>query len=187
MAGSTKDENELFILKEKKKLKRAFIFWDHANVFHILQELNIRLDYDLAKRRLAREYYLVAPIMYMGKPRVIFPKKQRFIDALEFTGWSITEKPLKIKPSGKRSQNGVDEIMFLNIYDFAEEGAYEKAIIVSGDKIFVGVVKRLKELKIKVDIWSFRKSISRALIKEAGVENIYYLDDILDEIKLDGK
>ena len=187
MAGSTKNKNELFILKEKKKLKRAFIFWDHANVFHILQELNIRLDYNLAKRRLAREYYLVAPIMYMGKPSVIFPKKQRFIDALEFAGWSITEKPLKIKPSGKRSQNGVDETMFMDIYDFAKEGAYDKAIIVSGDGIFVGVVKRLKELETKVEIWSFRKSISRALIKEAGVENVHYLDDIIDEIKLEGK
>ena len=156
-------------------------------MFHILQELNVRLDYDLVKRRLAQEYYLVASIMYMGKPRVTFPKKQRFIDALETIGWYITEKPLKIKPSGKRSQRGVDETMFLNIFDFAKEGAYDKAIIVSGDGIFSGVVKILKELKIKLEIWSFRKSISRALIKEAGAENVYYLDDILYEIKLNGK
>lgn len=181
------DNRLLYIDKPKTELKRAFIFFDHANVFHILQELNVRLDYNLVKKRLAQNYHLVAPIMYMGKPRVIFPKKQRFIDALKFNGWSITEKPLKIKPSGKQSQSGVDEIMFLDIYDLAKEDTYEKAIIVSGDGIFVGVVKTLKELKIKVEIWSFRKSISRALIKEAGAENVYYLDDVIKEIKLEGK
>lgn len=181
------DEHLLYINKPGIGLKRAFIFWDHANVFHILQELSVRLDYDLVKRRIARGYFLVAPIMYMGKPSVIFPKKQRFIDALESIGWSITERPLKIKPSGRRSQSGVDEVMLLNIYDFAKAGSYEKAIIVSGDRIFTGVVKRLKELKIEVEIWSFRKSISRALIKEAGAENVYYLDDIIYEIMLNGK
>ena len=181
------DERLFYIDRPGVDLKRAFIFFDHANAFHVLQELNVRLDYQLVKERLAQGYHLVAPIMYMGKPRVIFPKKQRFIDALEFAGWSITERPLKIKPSGKQSQSGVDEAMFLNIFDFAEEGAYEKAIIVSGDGIFVGVVKTLKELNIKVEIWSFRKSISRALIKEAGEENVSYLDDIIDEIKLEVK
>ena len=177
----------LYIDKPIPDLKRAFIFFDHANVFHILQELEVRLDYELVKKRLAQNYHLVAPIMYMGKPRVIFPKKQRFINALESIGWSITEKPLKINPSGKSSQSGVDEVMFLNIYDFAKEGAYDKAIIVSGDGIFVGVVKRLKELNIEVEVWSFRKSISRALIKEVGVENVYYLDDVIEEIKFNVK
>ena len=94
---------------------------------------------------------------------------------------------MKIKPSGRRSQNGVDEVMLLNICDFTKEGAHEKAIIVSGDRIFAGSVKRLKELKIKVEIWSFRKTISRTLIKEASVENDYYIDDVIDEIKLEGK
>lgn len=186
MARFVKDEHLLYIDKPGIGLRRAFIFWDHANVFHVLQELNIRLDYELVKRKLSRGYYLVAPIMYMGKPSVVFPKKQRFINALESIGWSITEKPLKIDPSGERSQSGVDEVMFLNIFDFAKEGAYEKAIIVSGDGIFAGVVRRLKELKIEVEIWSFRKSISQALIKEAGAEKVCYLDDIIEEIKLHG-
>jgi len=181
------DKHLLYIDKSGIGLKRAFIFFDHANVFHNLQELNVRIDYDLVKLKLAQGYYLVAPIMYLGKPKVVYPKKQKFFDALIAKGWSITETPLKIHSSGKISQNGVDDIMFLNIYDFAKEGAYEKAIIVSGDSVFVGVAKELKKLNIDIEVWSFRISISRALIKEVGSEHVYYLDDIIEEITLKDK
>ena len=184
MATSVEDEHQIQYWETEKNLKRAFIFWDHANVFHNLQELKLRIDYELVKRRLARGYYLVAPVMYLGRPRVVYPKKQKFFAALEKTGWSIIQKPLRIDESGRPSQSGVDEAMFQNICDFADEGAYDKAIIVSGDNIFVNVVKELKKLDIEVDVWSFRKSLSRALIWEAGREHVFYLDNILDEIKL---
>jgi len=182
------DEHLLYIDKpEIVGLKRAFIFFDHANIFHNLQELNVRIDYDLVKSKLVGGYHLVAPIMYLGKPRVVYPKKQKFFDALVNKGWSITEKPLIIHSSGKKSQKGVDDVMFLDIYDFAREGAYEKAIIVSGDSVFVGVVKALKKLNIDIEVWSFRISISQALIKEIGSEHVYYIDDIIEEITLKEK
>ena len=154
-------------------------------MFHNLQELGVRIDYEAVKRRLARGYHLVAPIMYLGKPRVVYPKKQKFFSALEKTGWSIIKKPLQVnQTTGRPSQNGVDEVMFQNICDFAREGAYEKAIIVSGDNIFVSVVKELKNLDIEVDVWSFRKSFSRALVWEVGREHAFYLDTVLEEIRL---
>lgn len=177
-----RNENLIQYWETERDLKRAFIFWDHANVFHNLQELRVRIDYESVKRRLARGYYLVAPIMYLGKPRIVYPKKQKFFAALEKIGWSIIQKPLRIDESGRPSQSGVDEAMFQNICDFAEEGAYEKAIIVSGDNIFVSVVKELRKLDVEVDVWSFRKSFSRALIWEVGREHAFYLDNILDEI-----
>ena len=123
--------------------------------------------------------------MYLGKPRVVYPKKKKFYKALEQIGWLIVEKPLKIHPSGKRSQQGVDEKMFLDIYDLSQDEAYEKAIIVSGDSVFVDVIRELKEAKVKIDVWSFRKSLSRAIVWEVGKEHIFFLDDILEEIKLE--
>jgi len=114
----------------------------------------------------------------------VFSKKKRFFRALDHIGWLIAEKPLKIDPSGKRSQQGVDEKMFLDIYDLAKNEAYEKAIIVSGDNVFIEVIRELKEADIEVDVWSFRKSLSRMLIWEVGKEHIFFLDDILEEIKL---
>ena len=143
------DENQIQYWESKRELKRAFIFWDHANVFHNLQELNVRIDYESVKRRLARGYYLVAPIMYLGNPKRVYPKKEKFFAALEKTGWSITKKPLRVNEEGRPSQSGVDEVMFQHICDFAQEGAYEKAIIVSGDNIFVSVVKELRKLETR--------------------------------------
>jgi len=177
------DEYGIHYWEAEQGLKRTFIFWDHANVFHNLQELSLRINYESVKRRLARGYHLVAPIMYLGKPRVVYPKKQKFFAALEKTGWSIVQKPLHVDQSGRASQSGVDEAMFKHIFDFAEEGAYEKAIIVSGDNIFVHVIKELKKIDIEVDVWSFRKSLSKALIWEAGREHVFYLDNVIDEIK----
>ena len=184
MINSVEDEHLLYIDKPRIELNRAFIFWDHANVFHNLQELNVRIDYELAKRRLVRGYHLAAAIMYLGKPRVVYPKKQKFFDALEKTGWVLSEKPLKVSVSGEMSQSGIDQVMFLDLFVLAESEAYEKAIIVSGDNVFVEAVKILKKLNKQVEVWSFRNSLSRALIWEVGRENIYYLDNILEEIML---
>ena len=103
MVDSVEDEHLLYIDKLGVGLKRAFIFWDHANVFHNLQSRNIRIDYELAKKKLAGDYHLVAAIMYLGKPLVVFPKKQKFFNALIKTGWVLTEKPLRIKASGEMS------------------------------------------------------------------------------------
>jgi uncharacterized LabA/DUF88 family protein len=177
------DRNEIQYWEAKGELKRAFIFWDHANVFHNLQEFKVRIDYDLAKKRLAGDYFLVVPIIYIGMPDVLLEKKKRFFDALAKTGWLITEKPLHIDQAGKRSQRGVDEVIFLHITDFAKEGAYEKAIIVSGDNIFVEVAGQLKERGIEVEVWSFRKSLSKALVWAAGREHVFFLDNVLDNIK----
>ena len=74
--------------------------------------------------------------------------------------------------------------MLLDMCDFTKEGAYEKAIIVSGDSAFVSVVKELKELDIDVEVWSFRISISQAIIKEVSSNHVHYFDDFMEEITL---
>jgi uncharacterized LabA/DUF88 family protein len=188
VANSVEDEHLFYIEKPGIGLNRAFIFWDHANVFHNLQLHKIRIDYELAKKKLVRDHFLAAAIMYLGKPRVVFRKKQNFFNALEKTGWILNEKPLKISASGAMSQSGVDQVMFLDLFVLAEAEAFEKAIIVSGDQIFVEAIKMLKKLNKQIEVWSFRNSLSRALIWEVGRENVHYLDDVIDEIALkDGK
>jgi len=55
---------------------------------------------------------------------------------------------------------------------------------VSGDGDFVDAVRRLRVLKKKFEVWSFRRSLSKLLRKEAGKDNIHYIDDILSEVSL---
>ncbi|MFX0048719.1 MAG: hypothetical protein ACFE8G_11205 [Candidatus Hermodarchaeota archaeon] len=67
--------------------------------------------------------------MYVSKPDKLLSKKKKFLAALKRTGWSIIVKPLRIDLLGRY-----------------------KAIIVSGDNIFVSVVRELRRLGIKVEV-----------------------------------
>lgn len=121
--------------------------------------------------------------MYMGIPEKILPKKLNFLNYLNSQGFVIQPKPIKISPNGKKRQKGVDVFIYKDIVELAQEDTYDKAILLSGDSDFLDVVKKLKQLKKKIEIWSFKSSISRALIEEAGAENIRYIDNILSKIK----
>ncbi len=77
----------------------------------------------------------------------------------------------------------MDIFIYKDIIELAEDDSYDKAILVSGDSDFLDIVKKLKELKKEIEVWSFKKSTSRALIDEAGFKHVYYIDSILDEIK----
>ena len=65
----------------------------------------------------------------------------------------------------------------------AQEDSYDKAILVSGDADYIKAVEKLKELNKNFEIWSFKISMSRDLLKAAGRKNIRYIDTILDEIE----
>lgn len=68
--------------------------------------------------------------------------------------------------------------------ELAEEDAYDKAVLVSGDEDFVDAVLKLKLLGKGIEIWSFKGSLSHNLKEKPGEENIHYLDDIIEKIKL---
>ncbi|MFX1236029.1 MAG: NYN domain-containing protein, partial [Promethearchaeota archaeon] len=78
----------------------------------------------------------------------------------------------------------VDIIIAIDIISLAYENAYDTAILVSGDGDFIPVVKKVKELDKKIELWAFKYSLSNALKEELRHEDINYLDDILNEIKI---
>ena len=53
----------------------------------------------------------------------------------------------------------------------------------SGDGDYIKAVEKLKELNKNFEIWSFKISMSRDLLKVAGRKSIRYIDSILDEIE----
>ncbi|MFX1568417.1 MAG: NYN domain-containing protein [Promethearchaeota archaeon] len=163
--------------------KRMIIFCDHANLFHNIEDLKIRIDYLKLKELFAKNHHLVGFILYMGIPDKILPKKLKFLNFLKAQGFIIQPKRVIISPTGIKKQKGVDIFIYKDIVELAEEDSYDKAVLISGDSDFLDVVKKLKELKKEIEIWSFKKSISRSLIEEAGQENVNYIDTILDEIR----
>ncbi|UCD02352.1 MAG: NYN domain-containing protein [Promethearchaeota archaeon] len=170
-------------MRQKLEKKRIIVFIDHANIFHNIEILNIRINYLKLKEILIRNHHLVGCFMYMSIFDNILPKKLKFLNYLRAQGFIVQQKPLIISPTGKKKQKGVDIFIYKDIVELAEEDTYDKAILVSGDSDFLDVVRKLKELKKEIEIWSFKKSISRALIDEAGQDNVHYIDNILDEIR----
>ena len=163
--------------------KRVIIFIDHANIFHNLEKLNIRINYVKLKEIFTKNYHLVGIFMYMGILDKVLPKKLNFLNYLKAQGFVIQQRPVITSPNGIKKQKGVDVFIYKDIVELAEEDTYDKAILVSGDSDFLDVVRKLKELQKEIEIWSFKQSISRALIDEAGKENVSYIDDILEKIK----
>ena len=164
-------------------LKRLIIFIDHANFFHNLDRLNIRINYVKFREVLSKNYHLVGSIVYMGIPLQVYPKKHAFIKYLESQGFVIQAKTIKESPNGKKFQKGIDIFIYRDIIELANEDTYEKAILVSGDADFVDVITKLRVLGKEFEIWGFYNSISNQLIEEAGKENVNYIDEILSEIR----
>ncbi len=67
--------------------------------------------------------------------------------------------------------------------ELASEDAYDTAVLVSGDEDLLEAVREVKKFGKRVEIWGFKNSTSQKLIKEVGVENVRYVDDILDDIR----
>jgi len=164
--------------------QRAIIFIDHANLFYNIENLKIRINYDKFKAVLAKTDHLVGAFMYMGIPEEVYPKKQRFIDYLTSHGYVIQARRIKEIAEGKKMQKGVDIFIYRDIVELACEDSYDKAILVSGDSDFIEIVRKLRELEKAIEIWSFKKSLSRELVAEVGKKNVHFINEILDDITL---
>jgi hypothetical protein len=84
--------------------KRVIIFIDHANIFHNLEELKMRINYTKLKEIIVKNHHLVGLFMYMGIPEKILPKKNNFLKYLKAQGFVIQPKPTIISPTGKKNR-----------------------------------------------------------------------------------
>ena len=112
------------------------------------------------------------------------PEKKKWYGALSNkSGYVIKASFDKIVSSGFVEKE-VDIHIAIDIISLAYENAYDTAVLVSGDGDFVPVVKKVKGLDKKVEVWAFSYSLANTLKEELGQENIYYIDDILSTIEM---
>lgn len=166
------------------ELKRVYIFCDHANVFHNLEEQKIRIDYRKLKKILSNHHKLIGAIMFMGLHKEIRSKKDKFINYLEKVGWAISDRTLMVNKEGTLQQSGVDKLMGDTILVFGMESFFDRAIIVSGDSDFLSTIRALKKMGKEIEIWSFKASLSRTLIDEVGYDHIHFLDNLLSQLRI---
>ncbi len=165
-------------------MERVIVFIDNSNIFKGFRKYDMKVDYEKLKNEINRDRELHGIFLYEGVVYPMSPGKKKWYEELnKRSGYLIKASFDKIASSGVIEKK-VDIKIAIDIISLAYENAYDTAVLVSGDGDFVPIVKKLKELDKKVEIWAFRYSLANALKEELGKGNIYYIDDILSEIKM---
>lgn len=148
------------------------------------KKYNLKADYEKLKQIITQNRELQNIFLYEG---VIYPisplKKKWYNDLRNNSGYFIKTSFDKIA-SNDAIEKKIDIKIAIDIISLAYENAYDTAVLVSGDGDFVPVVKKLKELDKNVELWAFKYSLANTLKEEIKQGNIYFLDDILSQIKM---
>ena len=165
-------------------IENIIIFIDNSNLFHSFQSLNFHCDYSKLKTVITKNRNLIEANIYAGLMYPVREKEKAWFNSLYQMGYTINTRAIKVAPNGKKIEKRIDVLMAVDIISTAYEKTIDTIIIVSGDSDFVPVVKKLTKLNKNVELWSFKKLLSRQLCEILKPEQIFYIDDYLDKIKL---
>ncbi|MFX0069707.1 MAG: NYN domain-containing protein [Candidatus Hermodarchaeota archaeon] len=165
-------------------MERIMIFVDNSNIFKGFQKFNIKVDYETLKKVITRGRKLEDIFLYEGIVYPISPEKKKWYEDLSKKSDYVIKASFDKRTDQEAFEKKIDIQIAIDMISLAYENAYDIVVLVSGDGDFIPVVKKLKELGKKVEVWAFRYSLANALKEELDQENIFYIDDILNEIKL---
>ncbi|MFX0059904.1 MAG: NYN domain-containing protein [Candidatus Hodarchaeota archaeon] len=165
-------------------MERIIIFLDNSNIFNGFKKYNIRADYEKLKKVITKKRKLEAIFLYEG---AVYPmsseKKKWYEDLTSKSGYQVKVSFDKITHN-EAIEKKIDIRIAIDIISLAYENAYDTAVLISGDGDFVPVVKKVKDLDKNMEIWAFKYSLANSLKNELDQNKIFYIDDILKEIKL---
>lgn len=165
-------------------MERIIIFIDNSNIFKGFQKYSVQADYEKLKNVIAKTRKLEAIYLYEGVVYPISQAKANWYKELgNRSGYIIKATFDKIVSKGAIEKK-VDINMAIDIVSLGYENAYDTAVLISGDGDFVPVVQKVQQMDKTVEIWAFKYSLANAIIEEVGSENVNYINEILDEIKL---
>lgn len=166
------------------KTENIIIFLDNSNLFHSFQTLDFHCDYSKLKTVITKNRNLLEVNLYTGLMYPVRDKEKAWFNSLYKMGYIVKTRAIKVAPNGKKVEKRIDVLMAVDIISSAYETNVDTIIIVSGDSDFVPVVKKLKDLNKKVEIWAFKKLISTQIIDLLDPEDVNFIDDFLDQIRL---
>lgn len=167
-----------------KKKGKIMIFIDNSYIFHNFRRYNFKADYEKLKEIINQNRNLVAIYLYVGLVYPIKIETKKWLDNLKKKSGYVIETHFVKHTAEGVTEKKIDVVMAVDMISNAYENAYDTAILVSGDGDFLPVVSKLKQLNKRVEIWGFKDMIANVLMKEFTLEDIHYIDDFLDDIKL---
>ncbi|MCM1982692.1 LabA-like NYN domain-containing protein [Lyngbya confervoides] len=156
---------------------RVAIFIDGSNLFYAALQLGIEIDYTKLLLRLTCGSRLLRSFFYTG----VDPsneKQQGFLLWMSRNGYRVITKDLVQLPDGSKKANLDVEIA---VDMLALTGAYDTAILVSGDGDLAYAVDAVSYRGIRVEVVSLRSMTSDSLINVA--DRYIDLEHIKDDIR----
>jgi len=152
---------------------RVAIFIDGSNLFYAAMQLGMEIDYTKLLCRLTAGSRLLRSFFYTGVDRSN-EKQQGFLLWMRRNGYRVIAKDLVQLPDGSKKANLDVEIA---VDMMALVGAYDTAILVSGDGDLAYAVDAVSYRGVRVEVVSLRSMTSDSLINVAD----RYID--LEQIK----
>lgn len=169
--------------------ERIMIFIDHNNILRVFKKMDsFRFDYLKLREIISRRRNIISTTTYMGiepsKTRQIASGKKSFFDFLRRKDIDVITARVKIRPDGTRKEKEIDVKLATDMLSSAFEDRYDTCILVSGDGDFKPVLKKIISLGKKVEVWAFRVTLSPRLSQLVLYNNLNFLDDYLDVLRL---
>jgi len=168
---------------------KVMIFIDGSNLFHSCRDLKIKIKYEKFLPLLKQDKNVIRIFFYTGiKPPG--SKEKAFIKMLQYLEMDVTTKLLKVryvtcrackKKSKIFTEKGIDASLATDLLWYAFHNAYDMAIIVTGDADFIPPIERARSLGKRIELWAFKHTLGKEL--KGIVDKVFYIDDIVEEIK----
>jgi len=161
--------------------ERVAIFIDGSNLYHSLEENCGRADLDfgafarklVGDRALHRIYYYNI-LQDVEKKGQAYQEQQKFLASL----YSVPYLEVRLGTSKFRGdvlvEKGVDIMLATDLLQFAWQGVYDSAILVTGDGDFTYAVQAVKNSGRYVEVAAFPANLSWDLMQVA--DNRHFLD-----------
>jgi len=171
---------------------KTIMFIDNSNIFHGSKQAGWRIDAKKLHAKLEADgpiwqtFFFAAVTDPPRYNQTGFYKMLKNDLHYEMTIFSLGSKTVRCDQCGdtRRSytEKGIDVALATKLLVLANNRAFETAILVSGDKDYLETVKAVKSMGMRVEVVSWKRSISQELAQESS-KNVVFLDDIRAEIE----
>jgi uncharacterized LabA/DUF88 family protein len=171
---------------------KTIMFIDNSNIFHGSRQAGWRIDAKKLHAKLEADGPIWQTFFFAAvsdPPRYNqtgFYKMLKNDLHYEMTVFPLGNKTIKCHKCGdlRRSytEKGIDVALATKLLVLANNRAFETALLVSGDKDYLETVKAVKALGLRVEVVSWRRSLSQELRDESS-RNVILLDDLKTEIE----
>ena len=154
------------------KKENNFAYIDGANLYMGIESLGWDMDYRRFRVWLTEKYGIRAAYLFIG----LIPKYKELYKYLQESGFTLVFKEVVYDGSGKPKGN-CDADLVLQATRDAYENKFDKAVIVSSDGDYAGLIKFLQKRQKLLIILSPGDQVKCSILLKRTGARIAYLND----------